>query len=130
MSPTISFRALDLTDPTLNGWHEKLRSRTPHFDHEVNGPKTWTGLYKGDHLLAAVGFSFMPANTVVVECAVCEPSKDGLYARNALCLSLKKFWAGKRIIFFTEISNKKMLRFLTQAIKAVPVAAMMEVYGG
>lgn len=116
-------------DPRLRCWVAKLRDRAPHFSHaNEHEPGSWIGMYAGERLLCAYGYTLCVDGTVMIDYAVCEPTKAGRFALQALGLALKQMWHGRRIRFFTELANKKMRRVFENVFGARPVALLYEIF--
>jgi hypothetical protein len=85
----------------------------------------WLGLYLGPRLLSAMGYLFYSDGTVLVQMAVCEPSRGGRVALDAIIGLCRSMWSGRRVLWFSEIANRKMARVF-KGVGASPVAAMWE----
>jgi hypothetical protein len=129
MAPGIICREVLHDDPLLASWVAKLRSRAPHFSHaNDHQPGSWIGMYAGSRLLTAYGYTYCMDGTVLVDYAVCEPTKAGRVAMQTLGLVLVQTWKGRPIRFFTEIANRKMRRLFEGVFGAKPSALLYEVY--
>lgn len=118
-------------DARLRCWVSKLRSRVPHFSHaNDHQPGAWIGAYLRGRLVCAYGYTFCHDGTILIDYAVCEPTRAGRVCLEAMGLILKKTWAGRPIRFFTELSNRKMRKIFEHKFGAKPVALLYEVLGG
>lgn len=125
VSPRISCRDLDLSDPELGSWVATMQSRLPRAVRELTSQK-WLGLYFDDQLFAAMSFTHRKDGSIFIDGLVCRPNKLGRKYAVALWMTLRTLWRGRRISFCVALSNHKMLRALTQYTTAKPVAAVFE----
>jgi len=123
----VAFREVSSSDPTVAAWAQRLLAQSPHFSHASDYlPGAWLGLYVEDRLLSAYGYTHCKNGVVAVEYALCEPSKAGRVALEALTLTCCDLWKGRVVRFHCEIANRK-IRKLVERLGAKPVAYMYEI---
>jgi hypothetical protein len=104
-----------------------FKTQAPHFSHALDySPGTWLGLFSGERLLSAYGYSLCVDGTIAVEYALCEPSRAGRVALEYLTRTMYDTWRGKIVRFHCEKGNRKMRR-VVERLGAKPVAFMYEV---
>lgn len=128
--PHLEILPVSPSDPILQAWCARLRTQAPHFTHAADyQPGLWIGLYRDGEMLAAYGYTICRNDVVAVEYALCQPSKAGKNALDALTYILNEQWKQRVVRFHCEISNRKM-RKIVEGYGARPVALMYQLGEG
>lgn len=125
----ISCRSVGPNDPTIQAWLATFMRQATSFSHvgAQVGAGAWIGLYGGDRLLSAFGYTHCVDGTVFIEHALCEPSRAGAMGLRVLAQALYQLWHGSnRMRFFCERRNRRMRR-IVEGLGAVPQAFLYEI---
>jgi hypothetical protein len=129
-APPFAIGPVDMMgNAVLANWYFALLTKTGHIashsEHKL--PAHWLGLKHNDVLIAAIGLTTCVDSTLYIDALVCEPSRQGVWARAALTKTVVNTWGGP-IRFMCGVGNRSV-RKLVQSLGSKPTAILYECPG-